>query len=61
MQLVYLIGIFEDNHNNVRHHFETDSVNLINNRLLGTKKKEEGNFNAYQLGSVTLVNHGNCY
>ena len=39
MQLVYLIGIFEDNHNNVRHHFETDSVNLINNRLLGTKKK----------------------
>ena len=60
MQLVYLIGIFEDNHNNVRHHFETDSVNLINNRLLGTKKKE-GNFNAYQLGSVTLVNHGNCY
>ena len=41
MPLVYLIGILEDNHNNVSDRFETDSVNVIKNRLLGAKKQKE--------------------
>ena len=40
MQLVYLVDIFEDNHNIARDRFETDSVmknrlkNMMKNRLL---------------------------
>ena len=41
MQLVYLIGIFEDNHNIVRDLFETDSVNVMKNRLLVVNKHKE--------------------
>ena len=39
MQLICLIDIFEDNYNIVRDHFETDSVNVIKNRLLVAKKQ----------------------
>ena len=59
MLLVYLIDKIEDNHNTVCDRFETDSVNVMKNRLLVGKK--QGNFNVYQLGSVTSVNHGNCH
>ena len=41
MQLVYLIDIFEDNHNIVRDRFETDSVNMMKNRLLVAKKHKK--------------------
>ena len=33
MELVYLVDIFEDNHNIVRDRFETQSANVIKNRL----------------------------
>ena len=39
MQLICLIDIFEDNYNIVRDRFETDSVNVIKNRLLVAKKQ----------------------
>ena len=32
MQLIYLIEIFEDNYIIVRERFETDSVNVMENR-----------------------------
>ena len=41
MYLVYLIDIFEDNYNIVRDRFETDSVNMMKNRPLVTKKQNE--------------------
>ena len=39
MQLIYLTDIFEDNYNIVRDRFETDSVNVMKNRLLVAKKQ----------------------
>ena len=39
MQLICLIDIFEDNYNIVLDRFETDSVNVIKNRLLVAKKQ----------------------
>ena len=41
MQLVYLIGIFEDNHNIVCDSFKTDSVHVMKNRLPVAKKHKE--------------------
>ena len=41
MQLVCLIDIFEDNHNIIRDRLETDSVNVMKNRLLVAKKHKE--------------------
>ena len=41
MQLVYLIDIFEDNHNIIRDRLETVSVNVMKNRLLVAKKHKE--------------------
>ena len=41
MQLVYFIGIFEDNYNIVRDRFETDSVNVVKNRPLVAQKYKE--------------------
>ena len=38
MQLVYFIGIFEDNHNIARDRFATGSVNVMKNRPLVVKK-----------------------
>ena len=46
MQLVYLIDIFEGNYNIVCDCFETDSVNVMKNKLL-VAKKHEGNFSMY--------------
>ena len=46
MQLVYLIDIFENNYNIVRDRFETDSVNMMKNRLL-VAKKHQINFSIY--------------
>ena len=34
MQLIYFTDIFEDNYNILRDCFETDSVNVMKNRLL---------------------------
>ena len=45
MQLVYLIGIFEDNYNIVRDHFETDSVNLMKKDRFF--QRNNGNFLIY--------------
>ena len=41
MQLVYLIDIFEDNHNIIRDRLETVSVNVMKNKLLVAKKHKE--------------------
>ena len=42
IQLVYLIGIFEDDHkDNVRDRFETDSVNVMKKWLFVAKKPKE--------------------
>ena len=41
MQLIYLIDIFQDNYNIARDHFETDSVNVMKNRLLVAKKQRK--------------------
>ena len=40
MQLIYPVDIFEDNYNIIRDRFETDSVNVMTNRLLVTKKQK---------------------
>ena len=39
--LVYLTDSFKDNHNIIRDCFETDSVNMMKNRLLVAKKHKE--------------------
>ena len=39
MQLIYLVDIFEDNYIIVRDRFETDSVNVMENRPLVLKKQ----------------------
>ena len=41
MQLIYLIDIFEDNYNIVPDRFETDSVNVLEKRLLIVKKQRK--------------------
>ena len=41
MQLIYLIDIFENNYNIVRDRFETDSVNVLEKRLLVVKKQRK--------------------
>ena len=43
MQLIYLIGIFQDNYNIVivRDRFKTDSVNVMKNRPLVAKKQRK--------------------
>ena len=38
MQLIYLIDIFQDSYNIVRHRFETDSVNVMKNSSLVAKR-----------------------
>ena len=58
MRLVYLIDIFEDNHNIVNDRFETDLLNVTKKQDAYCKETQE-NFNIYQLGSVTSENHGN--
>ena len=58
MQLLYLIDIFEVNHNLVNDRLETDSVNVTKKYDAYCKETQE-NFNIYQLGSVTSENHGN--
>ena len=54
MQLVYLIEIFEDNYKTVRDRFETDSVNLIKNRLIVAKKRK-GSFNILTILNILNI------
>ena len=59
MQLIYLNDIFQDNYNIVCDHFETDSVNVMENRSLVAKKQREFQ---YILAWLTLLeNHVNCH
>ena len=58
MQLdYYLVDIFEDNHNILRDCFETDSVNVMKNRLLVAKRHMEISMYLAQLDKKT---HENC-
>ena len=58
MQLIYPIDTFEDNYNVVHDHFETDSVNVMKNRLLVTKKQRKSQ---YILAWLSLSeNHEHC-
>ena len=41
MQLIHLIDISEDNYTIVNDCFETDSVNMMKNRLLAAKKQRK--------------------
>ena len=41
MQIIYLIGIFQDYFNIVRDRFKTDSVNVMKNRLLIAEKQRK--------------------
>ena len=57
MQLIYLTDIFEDNL--VRDGFETDSVNVMKNKLLLAKKKTKFQ---YIIAWLSLSeSHENCY
>ena len=59
MLLIYPIDIFEDNYNIVRDRFETDSVNVMKNRLLVAKKQRKSQ---YILAWLSLSeNHENCH
>ena len=61
MHLIYLIDIFQDNYNTVRDCYviETDSVNVMKNRPLVTKKQRESQ---YILAWLSLSeNHQNCH
>ena len=59
MQLIYPVDIFEDNYNIVRDRFETDSVNVMKNRLLVAKKQRKSQ---YILAWLSLLeNHENCH
>ena len=59
MQLIYPVDIFEDNYNIVRDRFETDSVNVMKNRLLVAKKQRKSQ---YILAWLSLSeNHENCH
>ena len=58
MKLIYLIDIFEDNYNIVRDRFETDSVNLMKNRMLAKKQRKF----QYILAWLSLLgNHESCH
>ena len=58
MQLLCLIDIFEDNFNIACDHFETDSVNVMENRPLVAKKQTKFQ---YILAWFSLSeNHENC-
>ena len=41
MQLIYFIDIFENSYNIASDRFETDSVNVMKNRLLVPKKQRK--------------------
>ena len=59
MQLIYLNDIFQDNYNIVCDHFETDSVNVMENRSLVAKKQRKFQ---YILAWLSLSeNHENCH
>ena len=58
MELIYLIDIFEDNHNNLRDRFETDSINMMKNRPLVAKKQRK--FQYILAWLVLSENHENC-
>ena len=59
MQLIYLNEIFQDNYNIVCDHFETNSVNVMENRSLVAKKQRKFQ---YILAWLTLSeNHVNCH
>ena len=59
MQLIYLIDIFQDNHNIVRDRFERNSVNLMKNRPLVAKKQMQFQ---YILAWLSFSeNHENCH
>ena len=59
MQLIYLNDIFQDNYNIACDHFETDSVNVMENRSLVAKKQRKFQ---YILAWLTLSeNHVNCH
>ena len=58
MQLIYLNDIFQDNYNIACDHFETDSVNVMENRSLVAKKQRKFQ---YILAWLSLSeNHENC-
>ena len=59
MQLIYLIDIFEDNHNIVRDLFEIDSVSVMRNRPLVAKKQRK--FQYVVLWLSLSENHENCH
>ena len=40
MQLIYIIGIYEDNYNTVHERFETDSVNMMKKNPCCKKTKK---------------------
>ena len=44
MQLIFPTDIFQDNYNIVCDHFKTDSVNMMKNRPLVTKKQRKLQF-----------------
>ena len=58
MQLVYLVDIFEDNHNIVRDRSEMDSVNVMKNGLLLAKKHKD--ISMY-INLALSVNLGYCH
>ena len=59
MELIYLIDIFEDNYNNLRDRFETDSTNMMKNRPLVAKKQRK--FQYILAWLVLSENHENCH
>ena len=59
MELIYLIDIFEDNYNNLRDRFETDSINMMKNRPLVAKKQRQ--FQYILAWLVLSENHENCH
>ena len=59
MELIYLIDIFEDNYNNLRDRFETDSINMMKNRPLVAKKQRK--FQYILAWLVLSENHENCH
>ena len=58
MELIYIIDIFEDNYNNLRDRFETDSINMMKNRPLVAKKQRK--FQYILAWLVLSENHENC-
>ena len=59
MQLIYLIDIFQGSYNIKRDRFETDSVNVMENRLLVAKK--EGKFQYILAWLCLSEKHENCH